>query len=61
METGTESVTGLLSNQNLSLVREFSGFLKNKSDKKLHEDLLSDLKAMTDNYDTRMRFLSIGT
>jgi len=42
---------GTFINQNLSLVREFSGFLKNKSDKKLHEDLLSDLKAMTDNYD----------
>jgi len=42
---------GIFISQNLSLVREFSGFLKNKNDKKLHDDLLRDLKALTDNYD----------
>jgi PAS domain S-box-containing protein len=42
---------GIFISQNLSLVREFSGFLKNKNDKKLHDDLLHDLKALTDNYD----------
>jgi PAS domain S-box-containing protein len=42
---------GIFISQNLSLVSDFSGFLKNKNDKKLHEYLLSDLKALTDNYD----------
>ena len=42
---------GIFISQNLSLVREFSGFLKNKNDKQLREDLLGDLKALTDNYD----------
>ena len=42
---------GIFISQNLSLVREFSVFLKNKNDKKLHDDLLRDLKALTDNYD----------
>jgi PAS domain S-box-containing protein len=42
---------GIFISQNLSLVKDFSGFLKNREDKKLHDYLMQDLKALTDNYD----------
>ena len=42
---------GTFLSRNISLIRQFSGYLKNLNDRKLHDDLLGDLKALTENYD----------
>jgi PAS domain S-box-containing protein len=42
---------GTFLSQNISIIRQFSGYLKNKNDRKLHDDLMGDLKALTEDYD----------
>jgi PAS domain S-box-containing protein len=42
---------GTFLSQNVSIIRQFSGYLKSKNDRKLHDDLMGDLKALTENYD----------
>jgi len=42
---------GIFISQNISLIRQFSDYLRNVNNRKLHDDLMGDLKALTDNYD----------
>ncbi|MGD0341185.1 MAG: PAS domain S-box protein [Bacteroidales bacterium] len=42
---------GTFLSQNVTLIKQFSDFLRNTNNKKLHDDLLSDIKALTENYD----------
>jgi PAS domain S-box-containing protein len=42
---------GTFLSRNISLFRQFSGYLKNLNDRKLHDDLLGDLEALTENFD----------
>jgi PAS domain S-box-containing protein len=48
---------GTFISQNVSLIRQFSGYLRNKNDSKLRSDMLGDLKALTDNYDYKNALL----
>jgi PAS domain S-box-containing protein len=48
---------GKFLSENISLIRQFSGYLRNVYDKKLHDDLLSDLEAIADNYNYKNALL----
>ncbi len=42
---------GTFLSENISLIRQFSGYLKNMHDRKLHDDLIGDLHGIIGNYD----------
>jgi len=48
---------GTYLSQNVTLVRQFSKLMKNVNDRKLKENLRSDLKALVENYDYRNALL----